>query len=508
MSVSAILIMTRINTDYATPVRLAMHSPRFRRRALLLAFLTAVSIVSFQTAVALAQTGTPARVQLTIPAPTGRYDVGTVSLHLVDQGRQDPFWSTSHPRELMVSLWYPLRAVAFFGLAPWMSPAILARFRPELESFLSEDPGVICAPGQNCGGGTFCPPGQTCPSASPAGSAPTVSLANVDFPITQARQGAPVERSSQRYPVVIYSPGHAYDREYGTMLAIDLASHGYVVATISHTYEAAEVEFPDQRVELARAEDPNNIHTNIALSIRRADVQFVIDELTALEGGANPDAEHRLLPAGLRGALDLAKIGIYGHSLGGATAADAMANDARIVAGINLDGSFHTEAIDPGAMPPPGSPPEEIAAFIAALNAELSLLGHRIHQPLMIMADSGCHPVPPAGAPASNPDPGCGPDDFGDLTSVVWHNLGGYKRFVSVVGTTHGSYTDDEWLINELAEAGIVPSAAGWVGTIQQDRAVAIERAYIRSFFDLWLKNTDDDLLSGPSAQYPEVKFY
>ena len=77
-----------------------------------------------------------------------------------------------------------------------------------------------------------------------------------------------------------------------------------------------------------------------------------------------------------------------------------------------------------------------------------------------------------------------------------------------MVGTTHGSYTDDEWLINELAEAGIVPSAAGWVGTIQQDRAVAIERAYIRSFFDLWLKNTDDDLLSGPSAQYPEVKFY
>jgi predicted dienelactone hydrolase len=152
------------------------------------------------------------------------------------------------------------------------------------------------------------------------------------------------------------------------MLAIDLASHGYVVATISHTYEAAEVEFPDQRVELARAEDPNNIHTNIALSIRRADVQFVIDELTALEGGANPDAEHRLLPAGLRGALDLAKIGIYGHSLGGATAADAMANDARIVAGINLDGSFHTETIDPGAMPPPGSPPEQIAAFIAALN--------------------------------------------------------------------------------------------------------------------------------------------
>ena len=175
--------------------------PRVRQRAFLLAFLTALLITCFQTAVALAQTGTPARVQLTIPAPTGRYDVGTFSLHLVDQGRQDPFWSTPHPRELMVTLWYPSRAVAFWGLAPWMSPAILAHFRRELESFLNADPGAICAPGQNCGGGTACPPGQTCPSASPAGAAPTVSLGNVDFPITQAREGAPVERSSQRYPV-------------------------------------------------------------------------------------------------------------------------------------------------------------------------------------------------------------------------------------------------------------------------------------------------------------------
>jgi hypothetical protein len=91
---------------------------------------------------------------------------------------------------------------------------------------------------------------------------------------------------------------------------------------------------------------------------------------------------------------------------------------------------------------------------------------------------------------------------------MVCHNLEGYKRFASVVGTTHGSYTDDEWLINELAAAGIVPSAAKWVGTIQHDRAVAIERAYIRSFFDLSLRNTDDHLLSGPSAHYPEVKFY
>ena len=63
--------------------------------------------------------------------------------------------------------------------------------------------------------------------------------------------------------------------------------------------------------------------------------------------------------------------------------------------------------------------------------------------------------------------------------------------------------------------AGIVPSSRR---NVESDPRLlggemgfatgTIERAYIRSFFDLWLKNTDDHLLSGPSAQYPEVKFY
>ena len=75
-------------------------------------------------------------------------------------------------------------------------------------------------------------------------------------------------------------------------------------------------------------------------SVRIADTRFVLDELASLASGRNPDAEHRPLPSGLSTALDLAKVGMFGHSLGGATAAKAMAADARISAGINLDGSM------------------------------------------------------------------------------------------------------------------------------------------------------------------------
>ncbi|WP_431935441.1 hypothetical protein [Micromonospora sp. RP3T] len=37
--------------------------------------------------------------------------MGTVDLHLVDRSRADPWTASPVDRELMVSLWYPARAV-------------------------------------------------------------------------------------------------------------------------------------------------------------------------------------------------------------------------------------------------------------------------------------------------------------------------------------------------------------------------------------------------------------
>lgn len=58
------------------------------------------------------------RLRLTLPAPTGPHRVGRASLHLVDHARQDPWWSTPHPRELMVSLWSPTTKAGRRG--PWV----------------------------------------------------------------------------------------------------------------------------------------------------------------------------------------------------------------------------------------------------------------------------------------------------------------------------------------------------------------------------------------------------
>lgn len=82
--------------------------------------------------------------------------------------------------------------------------------------------------------------------------------------------------------------------------------------------------------------------------VRSADAQLVLDKLTSLDLGENPDAEHRALPHGIAGSLDLTRVGMFGHSLGGASTAVAMSVDRRIRAGANLDGIMHGPVTDLG----------------------------------------------------------------------------------------------------------------------------------------------------------------
>ena len=214
----------------------------------------------------------------------------------------------------MVSIWYPAQDDNRYPRAPWMAPKAGALFLTQL-----------------------IPLPLTGPSAAP--SAPRIALDGIRLPVTRARQGAPADLSGQRYPIVLYSPGYQDDRALGTGLVSDLASRGYVVVTTDYTYEAAEVQFPGGRVEVAR-------QTNLpgAVKVRIADTRFVLDQLAVLNSGISPDAGHRPLPVGLGGALDLARIGMFGHSLGGATTAEAMAADRKILAGIDLDGTIIVRA--------------------------------------------------------------------------------------------------------------------------------------------------------------------
>jgi predicted dienelactone hydrolase len=364
----------------------------------------------------------PTLGQLTLPEPTGPDRIGTVSLHLVDQARTDP-WLPSHPtREIMVQIWYPAARSAGYPSAPWLSPGAVPHFEQSL--------GV------------------------PAGL--------LSWPTTHARMGAPVDRGRRGRPVVLYSPGAGSDRTISTVLVEELASHGYVVVTIDHTHDAGEVEFPGGRVEtLAFPGEINDSVIAQALAVREADSRFVLDQLAAINAGRNPDADNRPLPRGLRGAFDLSRTGMFGHSLGGATAAATMHDDARVKAGINMDGSLLSDSATAGSDRP----------FL--------LLG----------SDQG------------------GPED--PSWDEFWKNQRGWKRELVLTGSAHASFTDFEVLFPQAAPlVGLTSEQVTQViGTLDPRRAVRVERVYVRAFFDLHLRHQDDHLFSGTSPCYPEIQF-
>jgi len=415
----------------------------------------------------------PGRLRLTLPAPTGPYPVGTVALHMIDYSRQDPFLSTPHPRELMISLWYPASGQWPWGqaggcpFAPWIPPVADNLLRAQLIPW-------PLVPVTLPGGGTGYEPG---PAPLP------ISLQGVGFPVTPARLGAPAAAPPAVCPVVLYSPGDEEDREFGTTQADDLASHGFVVVTIDHTYEAPEVVFPGNRIALQV--NPQPPQTTV-LTTRIADVRFVLDSIAAIAAGANPDAEHHPLPAGLPAILDLSRTGMFGHSIGGDTTAQVMAVDDRIIAGLDLDGTI---------VPTVPCTPAEFDPLATAVARKLG------GRPFMFMCSAGVTPFQTPGKPEAAGIPG------------FWQGLSGWRLFLSMNDSAHFTYTDYEAFLSQLAAAGIITASQAsevvipYIGTIPPGQAIAAQRAYIRAFFGLQLRHENNHLLDGPSAQYPEIDF-
>jgi predicted dienelactone hydrolase len=361
-------------------------------------------------------------LQLTLPAPTGQDHLGVVSLHLIDHSRTDPWVQGHQVRQLMISIWYPARDTARYPVTPWLEPAAAAHFE-ESEQI---PPGII------------------------------------QLPVTDGHEGAPVNRREGGRPVVLFSPGSGEDRSIDTALVEDLASHGYIVVTIDATHDSGEVEFPDGHIEVhTLPPDSDQVNTE-ATAVRVADTRFVLDQLAAIDAGHNPDAEHRPLPRGLAGALDLSEVGMFGHSIGGATAANAMLVDGRIKAGIDLDGTIWGPAASKGLDRP----------F------------------LLISAQDNGRSIDPTWA-------------------SFWAHLRGWRLDLRLTGAEHLSFTDAVTLYPQAAPVLHLTAAqlAQLVGTINGERAITVERAYVRAFFDLQLRHHDTGLLDRPAPAYPEMQY-
>ena len=217
-----------------------------------------------------------------LPVPTGALPVGRTSVT---------------PGEFRLWLWYPAATAA--PADAYLPEAIRTqweRARPGFINFLTADLSKVRAH-----------------------SAPDVALS----------------AAQARYPVVMLGGGGSGTSGLSfSTLAEDLASHGYVVASVDGA-AGRNPELCEGRAD--EEECATEVMTPLVARIGRA--------LDALRDLSTDDTR-------FKDKLDLARVGIVGHSFGGAQAAQFCSQDPRCAAGIDIDGRLFGSVVQVGLSVP------------------------------------------------------------------------------------------------------------------------------------------------------------
>ena len=362
-----------------------------------------------------------------LPAPSGPYRVGTRILYMVDASR-DALGGSSEGgrRELMVQLWYPAEPTGH-------RKAVYRRLR------------------------------ETTPKSSHHAVLRTDSFLN-----------APISARSAPHPLLLFTPAWTGQRTQSTFQMQDLASHGFVVASIDHTYYSGRVAFPDGRVldgqsapQLGNFEGvtvPEAIELiGKHVLIEAKDQIFLLDQLAAL----NHDESSPLYQQ-----LDMTRVGAFGHSIGGAAASEACYLDSRIKAALNIDGWMGEDVLTEG-----------------------------LAKPWMVIYGKGTED-PPSSEELSAAPPVV--QRYWEMNrqnyAAVQANLkrfGGFRLYIK--GAGHWNFSD----------RAIYSPRRSWTsaGPIQPRRAFAIVNSYTRAFFSQALNGKNEPLLQQRSSEFSEVEF-
>ncbi len=354
-------------------------------------------------------------------APDGSYPVGTTTLELVDTKRVDPYApEPDQPRRTLLQIWYPAEGAPGLHHAPWMEAAEIVA--PAVANWIN---------------------------------LPSFFLDHLALSRSPALQDARVYPASDRYPIVLFSHGYGGFRAQNTNQAIYLASHGFIVAAVEHTYGAVVTVFPDGEVAYHNPDTlPDGLSELEDLAATRrlgdqwaGDLAYALDTLTSLDQGGEGDL--------FTNRLDLENIGVMGHSTGGGAAIEFCQHDPRCASVLTMD---------PYLKP------------VSEQTLETGLAVPALH-----------------------------------LFSERWssgENQQAFSRFAtqaanntwtgSIAGTAHYDFTDLP-LLTPLA------SMIGLKGPIPGPRVVEIINAYTLAFFDFTLKGQASALIPGLSTPYVEL---
>lgn len=151
---------------------------------------------------------------------------------------------------------------------------------------------------------------------------------------------APIKKSNDKYPIIIYSSGFSCDRDSTVFIIEKLVEQGYIVITLGSPYETDFTIMPNGEV-IEMLEELNNFPSNSKemwrelINIRKKDILFLINHLEDI------DKNDELL----KSKLLLDKIGLIGFSLGAQVCFEVAADDKRIKAVVLLEGCLHNSTV-------------------------------------------------------------------------------------------------------------------------------------------------------------------
>lgn len=177
-----------------------------------------------------------------------------------------------------------------------------------------------------------------------------------------------IAHANEKFPLIIFSHGYNSYIEANTFLCIELASHGYVVASVGHAYEAVENDYEDGSFDLYDKSINKKMYNGMIRSIL-AQSKLLKSKLSPEEAYKRfYEFQNKYVPyikgrlsewnADIVFAVNELKnrysewidfsygIGASGHSLGGALAYELCRKNHEFACGINIDGGLFGEDDD------------------------------------------------------------------------------------------------------------------------------------------------------------------
>jgi len=237
-----------------------------------------------------------------IPAPTGPYSVATRQTTWVDSSRDESYTDAKDYRKIVVQVWFPVSQASDRTPLPYID-------NPELRI----------------------------PAIAKQLRLPQSMIHHFGEVRTHTYSIAEMPDLNQKFPIILFSHGLSGMRFQNTALIEELVSHGYVVFAADHSYGANITIFDHGEPAEYRAGKRRTLNEKFLktidlsqLAILVGDLRFIMDMMVAKP--SNPLLVD--LP------LDVDRIGVMGHSLGGAAGINTMAVDDRVKAAMVLDGWY------------------------------------------------------------------------------------------------------------------------------------------------------------------------